>query len=253
LYERLMAPLVPLADRRDLKSPAFLRLDPGERFPRVTLCETAEAPAVSFGPFRSRKAAEKARDAVNRIFALRPCEASFEPDPALALGLGCLYAQVGSCAAPCLARVGEAEYREFAERAAAWLADPAARPDAPAEVPELVGALGGARAVVVGAGRKEVELFPVREGRVLHDAAASSPAEGIEAAVDRLEWPAPEGPADWPWLVPWLVSPRGRGAYVRVGDLGDRARLARAVRAVLPPRFAGSTGGGNVETPKGEG
>ena len=105
-YERLSAPLVPLSERRDLKPPAFLHIDPRERFPRVSVQDTEGGVAGLFGPFRSRRAAEKALDAVNRLFGLRPCDFVFEPDPVLPLGLGCLYAQVESCSAPCLSRVG---------------------------------------------------------------------------------------------------------------------------------------------------
>ena len=252
LYERLIAPLIPVAERRDLKPPAFLRLDPGERFPRVTVRDAEEEVAGRFGPFRSRRAAEKARDTVNRLFALRPCDFAFEPDPALPLGLGCLYAQVSSCAAPCLARLAEGDYRAIAARAAAWLAEPSARPDAPPEVPAVVGAVAGARAVVVGVGCREVELYPVREGRVLEAAATSTPAAGIEEALARTEWPASEGPADWPWLAAWLTSPRGRGSYFVVRDLDDRNGLAEAIRSVLPQRFARPPGGDNVEASKGE-
>ena len=114
LYERLASPLVPLSARRDLKPPVFLHLDPAQRFPRVTVRGADGGPRGLFGPFRDRRAAEKARDALHRLFPLRPCDYAFEPDPALPLGLGCLYAQVRSCAAPCLARVGEEEYRALA-------------------------------------------------------------------------------------------------------------------------------------------
>lgn len=252
LYERLVAPLIPVAERRDLKPPAFLHLDPGDRFPRVTVRD-GEAAAGRYGPFRSRRAAETARDAVNRLFALRPCEFSFEPDPDLPLGLGCLYAQVGSCLAPCLVRVTEEDYRTIAGRAAAWLTGPAGRPDAPDAVPEVVGVVEEARAVVVGVGRREVELYPVREGRVQEAAALSVPPAEIEAAVARIEWAASGGAADWPWLVAWLASPRGRGSYVPVRGLEEQNRLAAAIRAVLPRRFAPPPGGGNVEASKGEG
>ena len=44
LFERVMAPLVPLSARRDLKPPAFLHLDPAQRFPRVSV-RGAEADA----------------------------------------------------------------------------------------------------------------------------------------------------------------------------------------------------------------
>jgi hypothetical protein len=252
LYERLAAPLIPLADRRDLRPPAFVHLDPDQRFPRVTVRGVDQGPAGLFGPFRNRRAAEKARDAVNHLFALRPCDHTFEPDPSLPLGLGCLYAQVRSCAAPCLSRLSEEDYCSLAARGAAWLADPAGRDDAPAEVPATVSRVQGALAVVVGVGRKELDLYPVREGHVLDDGVVSTPADDIDAAAARLAWPAAPGSDDWPWLAAWIASSRGRGTYVPVSDPDDRAGLAAAIRDTLPARFARSSGGGNVGTSRGE-
>jgi excinuclease UvrABC nuclease subunit len=249
LYERLVAPLVPPSTRRDLKPPTFLHLDPSQRFPRVSVRGGEEGPL--FGPFRDRRAAEKARDAVLRLFPLRPCDFTFEPDPALPLGLACLYAQVRSCAAPCLARVGEGEYRALAARAAAWLADPSARGEAPVAVPPLVSAVQELRAVVVDAGRREVSLFPVRRGRVVEEAAVTASPDELEEAVGRLAWPERSGPDDWPWLGAWLRGPRGRASWV-APVREDGASLAAAVRAALPPRFAGPARGGNVGPTRGE-
>ncbi len=249
LYERLVAPLVPVASRRDLKPPAFLHLDPSERFPRASVRGAEGGPL--FGPFRDRRAAEKARDALHRLFPLRPCDFAFEPDPALPLGLGCLYAQVRSCMAPCLARVGEEQYRALAVRAAAWLGDPSARDGAPAAVPPVVSAVDAVRAVIVDAGRREVGLFPVRRGRVLEDAAVTVPPAELEVAVARLAWPEADGPDDWPWLGGWLRGPRGRASWVApCGE--DRDALVAAVRAALPPRFAVAERGDNVGSTRGE-
>jgi hypothetical protein len=255
LYERLAAPLIPLAERRDLRPPAFLHLDPAERFPRVTVRGTPQGSKGLFGPFPSRRAAERARDAANHLFSLRPCDSAFEPDPDLPLGLGCLYAQVRSCAAPCLSRLSEEDYRALAARAAAWLADPGERENAPASVPPAVGRAEGALALVVGVGRRELELYPVREGRVLDDAMVSAPPDQIDVAVRGLQWPASPAPADWPWLAAWIASPRGRGTYIPVGDPDDRASLAAAVRHALPPRFArpSSGDGDNVGSSRGRG
>jgi len=234
--ERLMAPLVPASARRELKPPAFLHLDQGERFPRVSVRGAEEAGAHDFGPFRDRRAAERARDAVQRAFALRPCDLVFEPDPAWAPGLACLYAQVRSCAAPCLGRTAEAEYRRGAGRAAAWLSDPAARPEATTAVPGFVAGARGSRALVVDAGRREVGLFPVRDGRVLDAAAVSAPLAVLEEAVAALRWPEAEGPADWVWLASWLRSARARAGWLPLSPGEEPRALVGRVRGVLAAR-----------------
>jgi len=252
IYERLLAPRVPLAARRDLRPPAFLHLDPAQRFPRVTVRGVDEGARRLFGPFRDRRAAEKARDAVLRLFPLRPCDYVFEPDPAWLTGLGCLYAQVRSCAAPCLRRVEEEEYRALAARAAAWLAHPSARGEPPPAVPAIVGSVEGTRGLIVDAGRCFVGLYPVSGGRVLEEAATTVAPVEVEAAVARLRWPTRDGPDDWAWLASWLRSPRGRASYVVAGEPPEREALAAAVRAALPPRFAAPAAGANVGTSQGE-
>ncbi len=242
LYERLLAPLVPLASRSDLKPPVFLHVDPEQRFARVTLRAADAGLAGLYGPFRDRRAAQKARDALHRLFPLRPCDFSFEPDPALPLGVACLYAQVRSCAAPCLARVSEGEYRSLAQQAVAWLSSPLARAQADLAVPATLSAAGSSRALVLDAGRQAIGLFPVRAGRVLEDVALSVAPDELEAAIGRLTWPAGEGPDDWPWLLAWLRGPRRRGAYLLVREDQDRAQLVARVRAGLPERFGGTLG-----------
>jgi hypothetical protein len=252
IYERLMAPRVPLAARRDLKPAAFLHLDPAQRFPRVTVRGAEGGPARLFGPFRDRRAAEKARDAVLRLFPLRPCDYTFEPDPAWPTGLACLFAQVRSCAAPCLGRVDEEEYRALAGRAADWLALPSARLEAPPPVPAIIGSVERSRAVIVDPGKRDVGLYPVSRGRVLEGAAVVVPPSDLDGAVARLCWPAADGPDDWPWLASWLRSPRARASFLVVADPPDRAALAAAVRAALPARFAALAASANVEAIQGE-
>jgi len=221
VYERLMARYVPLSARRDLKPPGFLHLDPAERFPRISVRRFEEgSPATLFGPFRDRRAAEKARELLHKLHRLRPCDYTFEPDPALPLGLGCLYAQVRTCAAPCLARIAEEGYRALAGR----VADELGRPDRRAEgigLPAWVAAVGG-RGVVVARLPSGVELYPVRAGRVLDQAALLAPADAWEDALGKIRWggedaTSAETPADWPWLSAWLHSPAGRASFVYVG------------------------------------
>jgi hypothetical protein len=223
LYERVMARHVPLEKRRDLKVPAFLHLDPGERFPRVSVRRLEETARGLFGPFRDKRAAERARDALQKAVPLRPCDYTFEPDPALPLGLGCIFAQVRTCAAPCLARTSEADYRKLAAETALRLARGAAVFD---WMPPWATAVGGARGIVVDRPRGRVVLYPVAGGRVLEDAAMAVDESELEGAAARLRWDVGgEGPSDWPWLLGWLESPRGRGTYVAVGA-GENGQLS---------------------------
>jgi hypothetical protein len=238
VYERLMARYVPLSARRDLKAPGFLHLDPRERFPRISVRQFEDGPiapkglggpmaptgpggpSALFGPFRDRSAAEKARDLLHKRHPLRPCDYTFEPDPALPLGLGCLYAQVRTCAAPCLVRIAEEDYRAMAARVAEELARPDRRSEGTG-LPPWVSAVGG-RGVVVARGTSGVELYPVRAGRVLDQAALLAPADAWEAALEAIRWDAEgatpaEAPADWPWLSAWLHSPAGRTCFIYLG------------------------------------
>lgn len=211
LFERLMARYVPLSARRDLKRPAWLHLDVAERFPRLGT-RTGRAAAAGgplFGPFRDVRAAGRARDALHKRIPLRPCEYTFEPHAELALGLGCVFAQTRSCAAPCLLRVTADEYRAIAVGAADLLGRHREQdPDLPSWI-----AAHDARAVIVDPTKRGLELYPVRGGQVLESAALRCAPELADTAARALDWPAAEGPSDWPWLLPWLHAPRRKGRY----------------------------------------
>jgi hypothetical protein len=148
--------------------------------------------------------------------------------------------------------MSEEEYRALAARAAAWLAVPSARGEAPPAVPGIVASADGARGLVVDAGRRDVGLCPVRGGRVLDDALVIASCAELEGAVSRLSWPEAGGPDDWPWLTAWLRSPRSRASYLVVGDVAAPAELVAAIRDALPARFASPAPGDNVETTQGE-
>jgi hypothetical protein len=238
VYERLMARYVPLAARRDLKPPAFLHLDPTERFPRLSVRRIEEGPHGLFGPFRDRRAAERAREALHKLRPLRPCDYVFEPDPALPLGLGCLFAQVRTCAAPCLVRIDEPPYRSIAEEVRGWLANPGARPpEAAGVLPPWVASATG-RGLVVAKGAMGVELYPVAAGRLLEAASLTASLDAWEAAIDVLgsdatHPAAPPAGEDWPWLTAWLTSPAGRGSWVTLDDPPIRAALRTAIANAL--------------------
>ena len=149
------------------------------------------------GPFRDRSAAEKARDRIHKLIRLRPCDYAFEPEPNLPLGLGCVFAQVRSCAAPCLSRISEDAYRALASDVALQLARPESRSSDLAEVlPPWILPLGGAAGLVAETGTKGLELYPVREGAVLEEGGVRQNGDqSLEAALEAVGWPTREEPA----------------------------------------------------------
>jgi hypothetical protein len=270
LFERLMERHVPREKRRDLKPPAFLRLDPAERFPRLTVLGPGADLSHAFGPFHDRRSAERAREALQKLVRLRPCDYEFEPHPQLPLGLGCLFAQVRSCAAPCLVRVNEDDYRGLALQTALLLAGRGPRPDELAGVLPSFVAEAGSRGVVAASNRSGVELYPVLGGMVCEedriDVTRRAPESGadtlptieeLEAALAKLHFErktstavpmAAQTPAhstvasaaeaagardDRPWLLSWLKAPRRAGDYLVLSPDEPRRALAARVREVL--------------------
>jgi excinuclease ABC subunit C len=246
LYERLLERHVPRAKRRDLKPPGWLRLDAAERFPRIVVESGEEAarlaaPSVLFGPFRDRRAADRARTALHKRWPLRPCDYVFEPHPELPLGLACLFAQVRSCAAPCLRRVSEDAYRTLAREVVAVLTGDAPRPqELRSALPDFVSE-AGARGLVVVSTREGVELYPVGGGAVLEEAQVALPRSAIDAdeaclpnalRTLRFEVPIPSRD-DRPWLLAFLLASRRGALYLVVRPGLSEAALAGRVREVL--------------------
>jgi hypothetical protein len=231
-FERVMGRHVPLSKRRDLKPPVYLHLDPAARFPRLVVRPGEGDRAHLYGPFRSRPAAQAAIDALHALFPLRPCDYVFEPAPDLAVGLGCVFAQVRTCAAPCLQRVSEDDYRALAGRAAAVLGAGARRtPELAATLPPWVTAVAEARGLVMDRTGATVELYPVLAGAVLEEAMATTTAAGLDDAVAALRWAAPAEPRDdTRWLLPWLHGKR-TGAYLDLAPGETAAAIAERLRA----------------------
>jgi hypothetical protein len=228
VYERWMAPLVPVEKRADLRPPAWLHLDPRERFPRLKVAPLQDA---TFGPWRDKSAAERALRALEKLLRLRPCDFVFEPHSQLPLGLGCFYAQVRTCAAPCLERIDEAGYRDLAQQALGLLTDPELRsPEVQAWLPVYCGP-ARAQALVVEARRDEVDLFPVCAGTVLVEHARRVPRSELEVALGQLAWDAGvDDRNDWVWLANWLHEPRRRAQWTHIAQ--DESAASRAARCV---------------------
>lgn len=234
-FERLMSRHVPHSARRDLKAPAYLHLDEQERFPRIAVRSEAAGRACLFGPFRTSLEAGRAREALHKLFPLRPCDYDFEPDPVLALGQGCIYAQIRTCSAPCLVRVREEEYRALAHEAAIFLAQPGSRSGAKGDcVPSWVAAAEDSRGLVAERGPSGIELYPVRAGAVLEEEGKVATSEGLADALASLRWTAPDPPRDdWPWLLAWLNTRRRSGQYLPLDATNEASDLAGRLRAAL--------------------
>jgi hypothetical protein len=241
VFERWMAPFVPYSKRKDLRPPVFLHLDLSQRFPRVVVVGAGDSLDQAFGPFRDRKAAERASAVLHKLFPLRPCDHVFEPHAELALGRACLYAQVRSCAAPCLVRVSADAYRSIALDAASALASPLARTQGSPLAQARVSPLGEAISGIVGAARgRGLVVSKIRAGGILHPVAGGRVldavrwvGDAVEEAVPSLAWDAPVAvPDDWPWLATWLHTPAGRSSFVVVTEPLDVAVVATAIRGV---------------------
>jgi len=106
---------------RDDKQYLALRLDPRERWPRLTQVRRFRRDgALYFGPYTSSQAMREAVSNLRRIFPLRSCS-----DPVFRdyrrRGRPCIEHEMGRCLAPCCDRVDEAAYAELVEGTALFL------------------------------------------------------------------------------------------------------------------------------------
>jgi excinuclease ABC subunit C len=101
---------------KDDKQYPYLRYDPGEAFPRLTVARSID-PRDGYkylGPYIGATAVRQVLNELGRFFPLRRC--------ALKLPLGypyrpCVYHSTGQCLAPCAGYVSEADYKEILRRA----------------------------------------------------------------------------------------------------------------------------------------
>jgi excinuclease ABC subunit C len=104
---------------RDDKNFLRIRLDPRQRWPRLTTSRRSRPDGAKyFGPYPSATSARRTLAFVQRHFALRTCS-----DAVLnSRKRPCLLHQMGACVAPCVGLVTEAAYAELVEDAAMALA-----------------------------------------------------------------------------------------------------------------------------------
>jgi len=94
--------------QRTYRNYYFLRLHPGEPFPRLDFTNEPVADGAKyFGPFRGYRTAQTAAETLQRVFLLRLCEGSLHPRPDHPT---CFYGQIGRCLKPCDGTVSPEEY-----------------------------------------------------------------------------------------------------------------------------------------------
>src|SRR3954454_8040924 len=105
---------------RDDKSFPFILLREDHAFPRIQKHRGARRvkKAHYYGPFASAGSVTRTLNALQKLFLLRSCSDSFFENRSRP----CLLYQIKRCSAPCVGRIGEAEYDELVDDAKAFLA-----------------------------------------------------------------------------------------------------------------------------------
>ena len=102
-----------------LRLPLYVKLVLSNPFPRTQLAKRiGRAPAVYYGPFRSRASALRFESEALDLFQLRRCEEDLVP---AADHRGCIYGEMGRCLRPCQLVASAAEYHTESDRVAGFL------------------------------------------------------------------------------------------------------------------------------------
>jgi DNA polymerase-3 subunit epsilon len=98
---------------------AFLRLGLSDEYPRLSIARRLSSGRSRYaGPFRNRKEAERMANVITRHYQLRMCPGRLQPDESFS---PCFQGQIGSCTAPCAARVTTEGYASQVEEYLALL------------------------------------------------------------------------------------------------------------------------------------
>jgi excinuclease ABC subunit C len=226
---------------------------------------------VYFGPYANAKKVRETLDVLNRVFRYRPCEG---PKPGRHSGIPCLDFHIERCHAPCIGAITREDYREIVdgvieflsgddrpiraelerrmrEAAAAERFEEAARyrnrlraverlAERQAVERRSIGTID-VIGVAVGLERAAVQVFPLRDGRMvdrhsfhLENAAGEEAAEVLEQFCLEYYGSAPSIPpqilvprglGDTAPLAAFLSELRGSRVEVRAPERGEKRRL----------------------------
>ena len=102
-----------------LRMPPYLKLILTNEFPRSQITtHLGRAPAVYFGPFRTRASAEQFESQFLDLFQMRRCQEDLMPSPEHP---GCIYGEMGMCLRPCQQVVTAEEHRHEVDRVIEFL------------------------------------------------------------------------------------------------------------------------------------
>ena len=105
---------------RDDKSFPYIAVTVDDDYPRVMFTrERHRRGVVYFGPYANAKKVRETLDVLNRVFPYRPCEG---PQPGRHSGIPCLDYHIDRCLAPCVGYVSKEDYRRIIDQVIEFLA-----------------------------------------------------------------------------------------------------------------------------------
>jgi len=257
---------------RDDKSFPYIAVTVEDEYPRVMFTrERHRRGTVYFGPYANAKKVRETLDTLNRVFRYRPCEG---PQPGRRSGIPCLDFHIERCFAPCVGYISKEDYRELIDAVIEFLSgddgpirrslgeqmrtaaaeeryEDAARYRNRLQAVERLSERQAVErrsigtidviGVAVSADRAAVQVFPLREGRMvdrysfhLENAAGDDVAEVLEQFCLEYYGSAPSIPPqilvpravdDLDALAGFLSDLRGARVEVRSPERGEKRRL----------------------------
>jgi excinuclease ABC subunit C len=257
---------------RDDKSFPYIAVTVEDDYPRVMFTrERHRRGVVYFGPYANAKKVRETLDVLNRVFRYRPCEG---PQPGRRSGIPCLDFHIERCHAPCVGYISKEDYRELIDQVIEFLSgedrpiirrleaqmreaaseerfeDAARYRNRLAAIERLSERQAVERksigtidviGVAVSAEHAAVQLFPLREGRMvdryafhLENAAGEELGEVLEQFCLEYYGSArsippqilvPRGAGDTSALEEFLSERRGSRVEVRAPERGEKRRV----------------------------
>src|SRR2546421_1870288 len=257
---------------RDDKSFPYIAVTVDDDFPRVMFTRERHRRGVwYFGPYANAKKVRETLDVLNRVFPYRPCEG---PKPGRHSGIPCLDYHIERCLAPCVGYVSKEDYRAIIDQVMEFLSGET-RPILRQLEGKMLEAAAGERfeeaarnrnrlfsvqhlaerqaadkravgtidvlGLAVEEGRAAVQVFPLRDGRLidrysfhLENVAGQDRAALLEAFCLEYYGSSPSVPpqivvprdaGDTSALEEFLSERRGSRVEVRAAERGEKRRL----------------------------